>query len=367
MSLEDQNSLESIIEDSINDATAEPEIIDTPVDDTTTEAPIEPDTTSEVPAPGSAETKDDEGATPADEDDFAKKFNLQAQSITGRENRIPYSRVKKIVEKNEKDVIARVTKEIEAKFSPQLIEHQTKLKDYEDRLGKVAQFEQILDNDPQQFLGMLSRHPAYKQFFDFVEQAANNLNSQPPEAKQQPFLSDADMPQPDQTLSDGSKVYSMEGLRARDEWLAKQIQSKAVQEAEARLAERYKPIEQAWLSQEQMNKIVPVVEGQIAEARTWDHFNDLEPKVVQLLKADPKISLEKAYLKAYQEYVAGERERLAADRTKVRTEVLAELKKKPIASSPGTGVKPILPKEPSGSVEDIIRASIENAGLSIDK
>jgi len=200
-----------------------------------------------------------------------------------------------------------------------------------------------------------------------VEQAANNLNSQPPEAKQQPFLSDADMPQPDQTLSDGSKVYSMEGLRARDEWLAKQIQSKAVQEAEARLAERYKPIEQAWLSQEQMNKIVPVVEGQIAEARTWDHFNDLEPKVVQLLKADPKISLEKAYLKAYQEYVAGERERLAADRTKVRTEVLAELKKKPIASSPGTGVKPILPKEPSGSVEDIIRASIENAGLSIDK
>lgn len=356
--------LDAVIEDSLNDSqelpvedTSTEDVTETPTDDTTsTEEVVEADAASgdQVAAPGSKEEVKDEAT--ADGDDFAKKFGLQSQSVTGRENRIPYSRVKKIVEKNEKDVAARVSKEVEAKFVPQITEFQTKVKDYEDRLVRVGQFEQIMEGDPKTFLGMLSKLPAYKEFFEFIQKAAEGQAAQPAKVED----ASAGMPQPDQTLSDGSKVYSMEGLQALLKWQEDQVATRTIKQVE----QRYAPIEQAWQSQEQMAKMVPVIEKQIAEARTWDKFTELEPKIVELLNADKNISLERAYLKVYQEASVAERQALTVDRNKMRGDIIAELKKKPTASSAPVGaVKPS--KETAGprSLEDIIAASVEEAGL----
>jgi hypothetical protein len=358
----DTNNLIDTIEDAVNDSvqpdtTSEVEVID----DTSTEVETpavdaEASTEVEAPAEESAQVAAP-GAKPdaAAEDDFAKKFGLQSQSVTGRENRIPYSRVKKIVTKAEKDAEARVRKEFEGTLNPRITEFETKVKDYEGRLEKVAQFENILENDPKTFLSMLSQIPAYKEFFDFVAQAAN---AQPTEQAAQPDPN-AGMPQPDQP--DG--LYSMDGLKKLLDWQAAQVEARTI----AQVEQRYKPIEQAWQSQEQMARIVPVVEKQIAEARTWDKFTDLEPRIVEMLKADKNITLERAYLKAYQEAVATERQTLSADRNKIRTEVLAEIKKKPVAPAAPTGTarpaKPGAADQGNRSIEEIIAASIEEAGL----
>jgi hypothetical protein len=361
---ENQDSLETVIEDAINDATAEDvtdDAVDTPTDTPADESPADDQESSqaiETPA-----NKQDEAAP--GEDDFDKKFGINPSSITGRENRIPYSRVKKIVQKAEKDTETRLRKELEGQSAPKLVEYETKVKDYEGRLERVAQFEHILQNDPKTFLGMLSQVPAYKEFFEFIAQAAAAADKQPTQAEQA-ILDHSDMPQPDQELSDGSRVYSLEGLAKRDEWLARKIEQRAIQQAEDRLSKRYAPIEQAWQSQVQMNKIVPVVEQQIAEARTWDKFNDLEPRIVAILKADQRISLEKAYLMAYQEDRAAEREKLTTDRNKIRTELLTEIKKAPTkAGSPAATIKPTAKPINQGprDLEDVIRQSLEDAGL----
>lgn len=362
------SDLENVIEDSINDSLA-PE----PAEETTSDATVSVDAaveetseatageqvtpeatdSTQVLAPGNRPTN-------AAEDDFAKRFGLQSQSVTGRENRIPYSRVKKIVEKNEKDTVARITKELETKYS-KFPELETKVADYEGRLQRVAQFEQILESDPKTFLGMLSQHPAYKEFFDFVEKS---LAAQETQQQAAPAVDpNAGMPPPDATYADGTKGYSQEGLQKLLDWKEQQAVKKAISQVE----ERYKPIEQAWQSQEQIAKMVPIVERQIAEARTWDKFTELEPRVVELLKTDRNITLERAYVKAYQEATTTERQKLTTDRNAIRSEVLAELKRKPTASATiAAPVKPG-PAEPTGprSMEEIIRESLEQAGHQI--
>ena len=109
--------------------------------------------------------------------------------------------------------------------------------------------------------------------------------------------------------------------------------------------------------------MVPVVERQIAEARKWDRFPELESRIVAFLQADPQISLDRAYLKAYQEDVAAERARVSTDRNKIRTEVLGELRAMPQSSSaPVGGVKPGQQQHDGPrNLEDIIREA--SAGI----
>jgi hypothetical protein len=364
------NQMDEIITESVEDAFTP----DTGADfDTNTDTSTQDTSETSQEASGTDSTSSEastSGQTPeasqtgleAPADEFSRKFGIPTQSALGRENRIPYGRVKAIVTKNERDVTARVTKELETKFQPQLTEYQTKVQDYEGRLQKVAQFEHILENDPQQFLGMLAQLPSYKPFFDHINSLAAGTPQQAPQA----YLDSSAMPQPDQELSDGSRVYSLDGLAKRDEWLAKQIESKVLKQAEDRLTQRYAPMEQEWQSNQRMQQMVPVVERQISEARKWDKFTELEPRVIDMLKADRSVSLEGAYIRAYQEAVAAEREHLTADRNKVRGEVLEEIKRRPVAStSVPVGAVRANPQTQQGprDTEDVIRESLRNAGL----
>lgn len=371
--------MEQVIEDSLNDAVIDDDAADTATDDTpaadaaaddaTPEVEAKPEETSEVVAPAVKDNVDKpvEGAKPA-EDEFAKKFGISATGVTGRENRIPYSRVKKIVEKNERDVVARVTKELEDKYNPQITETGTKIQDYESRLQRVAQFEQVMTTNPREFLGMLSGLPAYKEFFEFVNKA---LEGQPgagaaaadPGKATQPAAGAADpMPEPDKVLADGSRVYSMDGLKSLMEWQGRQVEQRVNSGWEKKVNERFGPIEQAYKSQEYMAKLVPQIDAQIAEARKWPNFNELEQDIVKLLNENQQLSLEGAYVKAYQATVVP---KLTTDRNKIRSEVLAEIKKQPAVTAAPAGV-PRTKQAPTGprSTEDVIKASLEEAGLA---
>lgn len=350
------NDLDQIIEDSLNDSMTPDEPTPEPVE-ASGEVPVEEPVENEsigVPAPGAVQPV-------VEEDAFAKQHGVKAIGATGNENRIPYSRVKKIVANAEKAAETRareaLKQELEGSYTPRITEFETKVRDYEGRLEKMAHFENMLENDPREFLGRLSKVPAYKEFFEFVERAAGQMGSETP-AQAQPG---SDMPQPDVQQPDGSAIYSMEGLQALLKWQSDQTEQRTVKQLE----ERYRPIEQKWQSDQEFARMVPIVEKQIAEARTWDKFNELEPKITEIIKNDRSATIEKAYMKAYQAYIQEERQKWAADRNTVRSEVLEEIKNKPMASSAPTGsVKPgpQVPNAPR-SLEDAIWQSLEDAGL----
>lgn len=367
------SNLEEVIEDSLNDvvledadeAVVESSEVATPAgEEEVLEAPAEPEQESVEITPGGQP----EAVTKPGEDEFSKRFGIPAKSVTGRENRVPHSRVKKIVEKAEREAVARVTKEFESKLGP-ATELSTKVQDYEQRLTKVGEFERVMENEPQKFLDMLSTLPAYKGFFEFIAQAAKNIDaggSNQPRAgapADSPYLDTASMPKPDFPLPDGTSVYSLEGLAKRDEWLAKQVEAKVLASAEKRLSERYAPIEQNWQQQQLINQAMPVIQKQIAEAKTWPNFDELEPEVIKLLQADANISLEGAYNRAYQKTIIP---RLTTDRNKMRSELLEEIRKKPVTTAaPTGGAKPKTAPTAPKSTEDVIRAALEEAGVTL--
>jgi hypothetical protein len=292
---------------------------------------------------------------PAVQDEFEKKFGIPAVGSGGRENRIPYSRVKKITEK----AVADARKELE----PKVAQYETKLKDYEERLGRVDNFEKIMTGEPQRFLQMLSTIPAYKQFFDFVQKAVETHGQAQATSAQPPVPVVDDMPQPDQKLPDGTMAYSLDGIKALNAWNRAQARKEVMNEVE----QRYKPIEEEWQVQKRIQAVIPQIQAQINDARTWPSFKENEDEIVKVLASDRSISLESAYRKVVFPKLEAERnsekERLAADRTKMREELLAELKQAPRATSAGSvGSQSSVQGGKSGpkKLEDIIAEQIKS-------
>lgn len=356
--------IESVIADSITDAISEP------VDDSSTslsntgdssagvadlttpdaEPALFSDTSAETPTDDNiaVSTPASQQAVPAEvEDKFAKEHGLPPQLPGSRENRIPYSRVKAIVAKAEQKALTPV----QAKVT----EYEAKVKDYEGRLAQVGQFEEIMTKNPDQFLQMLSTLPAYKQFFSAVSQAVETATrlsqaqgSQPPTTQAQPDPA-SDMPQPTETLPDGTKVYSMDGLKALMAWQAKQVEDRITSQVQ----QRYAPIEQAWRTQEQLNQLVPVVQRQIDEARQWPLFNEHEAEITKALQSNLKLSLPEAY----QQVVLP---KLAVSRDQMREAILKEIKSRPAASTsvPASVTRTSPVKPANRSLEQIIQDSI---------
>lgn len=335
------------IEDSITDSElpADTDVVDTPVEteaapDTSVDAPVE-DTpaTDEVASP----------AVAAEKDDFEKKFGIPGTAASGRENRIPYSRVKKITEKAVADGVAAKLKE----FEPQIAERDAKIQDYEGRLTKVAEFEHIMVNDVDQFSGMLRQLPSWKGFFEKFDAAvAGQTQGQVAQAAQTPVTDD--MPAPDQQLADGTMVYSMDGLKALLKWNGDQSETRAAERVTKQLAERYKPMEDEWQAHQKVQAIIPQVQSQIAEARQWPLFNEHEMEIVKALQGNERLSLEGAYRQVVYP-------KLVADRTKMREEILREVQKAPKATSVGAGTSKTVPQGSTGprALEDVISDSIK--------
>lgn len=344
--------LSTVIEDAISDATLPEDTssdlsVDSSVEapDTSTgdsvESPVDEGQSIEVASPaargGEEEASGEEGDEAATQGDFVMDKELGIPSHTnGRENRIPYSRVQKIVARQRAKAVEPLQKQLE-ELTP-------KVQAYEQQLQSVAQFEQVMVNEPRKFLDMLAQIPSYQPFFQMLEQLSAQVQQQ---AQNQEQVVDNDpMPQPGE---DG--LYDMEGLQKLLEWNARQVEARTLQQVES----RYQPIREQWEAQQRMQMLVPQVERQIAEARTWPLFNESEEEIVQVLNANPGASLEQAYRSVVFP-------KLQAQRDKIRQEVLAEIKKAPTASSaPTQRVKPVQgPAQSSGprDLEDIIREQI---------
>lgn len=355
--------LTTVIEDAVSDltlpedpeSTADP--TDTPAESTTVEATAEPveATSSETPTEESTSEVASPGARNQEADPFFdKKLGIPSQS-NGRENRIPYSRVQKIVANAEKQALKPLQEKL-AVLEPQLAQLTPKIQEYEGRLAQVAEFEEVMVNQPQRFLQMIEQLPAYQPFFQMVRQLSAQAQGL---AQAQPqTVAEDKMPEPDEKQPDGTAVYSMEGLKKLLDWQSRQV--------ETRVAERYRPLEeraqferQERARQEHLNQVIRSVDQQIAEARTWPLFTESEDAITQYLAANANASLEAAYR-------AVVLPKLQANRDQMRTSLIEEINKVPrTTSAPAVPLRPnSASNTPSGprSLEDVIADSIKSAG-----
>lgn len=380
--------LEDVIADSVNDAQIEDSepakdavTDDTPVEETSAESTTSEETESANES-ATEEVTSQEVPSPAagKEETIADEFEKLAGPSTGfggRENRIPYSRVKKITEKAVSEIaeaaLGRKLNQGEKALDvvkshvAQIPELTTKVIDYEKRLETVGQFEDVMANDPQRFLTMLSKVPAYGEFFQFVNHAYETLSKQqgqetPAANVQEQAVQNVavGMPEPDEELADGSKVYSIEGLQKVLDWKAAQV----VQQVESRLTkqfeeknkaleQRYTPMEQEWRERRRLEAARPYVEKQLAEAKTWPLFNENEDEIADFLAKNPKANLEQAYRSIVFP-------KLLAERSQVKKDVIKEMQTAPTSTSVPNraSTKPVAPKAGPKTLEDVIREQV---------
>lgn len=359
--------LTTLIEDSLTDAelpTEPTEVASDPIEaapEPTQDAPVEA-----VPDPDAHLLEE---AKPVAQDEFDKKFGLTASSSSGRENRIPYSRVKKITEKAVNDAKTEWEKAQQTGFVPstKFAELETKTKDYEARLGQVAEFEKVMVKEPVRFLQMLYKQPGYAAIFD---QLAGSAAQQPTAAQDQVPQAPVpdDMPQPDQDLSDGSKVYSLEGLKTLLAWQDKRTEARTTGAVLKQVEARYGPIEASFNSYQKIQAVIPQVQKQIEDARTWPLFNESEDDIVKALQTNPNWNLERAYQSVVYPKLTSEREVLAnqakVSKDTLRAEILKELKQAPRATSASVGQSRPNPVNPGTTgprgLEDVIAESLKS-------
>lgn len=332
-----------------------------------TEAEVSPESPVEGSTEPSTDIADSSGSTSTEvaspsnrqgaqtDPNLDNKFGIPSHT-NGRENRIPYSRVKEIVKGAEKRAIEPLTKELN-----ELRPLRDLNKQYEERLTAVGQFEQILTTDVEKSLQMLSTLPAWRPFFEQLNQLASGGTgaTQPTAAGAAPrsTMQDSDpMPQPTEDDGQGGKVYSMQGVQDLMAWTARQAKQQTLSEVE----KTYAPLKQEYEAQQRYNKLVPVVNAQIAEARKWEKFNENEAEIVKFLNENPTASLETAYRQVVVP-------KLRTDVTAIRKQVMAELQQRPVASTsvapgatrPGTQT----PAPGTRNMEDVIRQAMQENNL----
>lgn len=360
------NDLQTVIEDAVSDA-YQP-------DDTSSD--VSSDTGADLSADTSTETSADASAEPQDTSDSFSNSQVPspaarasespvapvdpklgiASHTNGRENRIPYSRVQKIVAKAEK--------EISAPLQAKLAELEPKVQQYEAELAPYKQFEQMMFNNQEQFLENLAKIPQYQPFFQqvaalvsFYEQHNGAGSQQVPTGSDAQGASDP-MPGPTEDDGNGGKQYSMEDLQKLLDWQDRRTRRTALSEFQKQVDSTYGPIKQRYEQEQVIEALRPRVMKQMEEVRKWDFFTENEDAIVDYMAKNPNASVETAYRMVVFPKIRASREDL-------RQQILKEVQKAPVAatSAPARPVAPGTTAAPgTRSMEDVIRDATRAAG-----
>lgn len=280
-----------------------------------------------------------------------------------RENRLPYSRTRKIVG----NAIKRTTE----KFQGQVAELTTKHQASETENATYRNADKVIFNEPDRYMGMLaSMYP--EKYGKFVEQARKPAEK----AVEQPAGPVVDPkdpePTPDHTFEDGSKGFTPEGFQKLREWDRRQATREANVANKKLLDERLGPIEAERQQAEQRAAQAPRIKAQVASAtETWgqaftDDYNKGEKsEILATMRANdgrdgkPFMSFDACVAKVLTP-------KLRADRDTMRTEIHKELQAAPAKVVKGpVGTVKATPNANEGprKMEDIIKEQIDAAGI----
>lgn len=288
------------------------------------------------------------------EQNFAREYEL-VDKQGKRENRIPYNRVKKIVEnaqiKIAKQVLGDQWKDLQAgqKIDDVLNGHLSTINQrlqamqaYEQELERVQLVGNLIQSDPDRFLAVLPNiNPRY----------AELLNRQPMQKNPED-----EMPGPDLDLGGGAKTYSPEGLRNLLDWQAQQTEKRVLGTVDKDL----RPLREQQHASEQMQAALTRVRSQLSEARkNWKGFTDNEPAIQKYVERGMKLEI--AYAQVMQDVYEKKLQDAQANREKVRAEVLEELKKAPRSTATAVSSRSKAADEVGEptNLEDVIRNALK--------
>lgn len=206
------------------------------------------------------------------------------KNAAGRENKIPHSRVTKMVAKAADEALAPVytalgvTKDT---YKPEILtERLGKVAEYEGRLTNYVQADRLIEGDPDQFIATLASVDA--RYAKFLKPASP--------ATPEVIAPAADpMPQPDYDMGGGQMTYSVKGLQARDEWVARQTEARVLAAADKRLKpieEHFKTADDRAKAAEHEKQLDAHINNTMADARTWEGFKENEDAILKVLVDD---------------------------------------------------------------------------------
>lgn len=301
------------------------------------------DDATDSPEPVESEVPLETEAKPAEEapvalepDDIEKE--LAAMGINPpvegqRENRLPYSRMRKIYENARKKWVD---------------EHSGALKEREDKLAKlqeeaeaVARTNELIRTDPERFLRSLAAiNPTYARYLTpaQVAEAAKPAEQDP-------------MPMPDASFPDGTQGYSLEGQQKLIDWQRRQT----IRQVTAEMEKRYGPIEQDWKAHRMLQQKSVAIKQQLEAARqTWGTMlDDHQKEIVDALAKYPEMAFEAVVARVLYP-------KIQADRVKMRQDILKELNERPKAATRTATAPAKSTSDAPLSTEEIILQQIAN-------
>lgn len=318
-------------------------------------------TVIEISSTGNASTSADV-ATPVTvptEDPLVKELEelgLKAPEEGQRENRIPYSRVKKIVEN--------ARKKLETAHAAALTEHSTKAHKAEARAREADIADEAARKDPARYLEILTAiNPEFKKYISPRSDATTQPNRPTQASPATPIHASEEPPDPDHKFEDGSLGYTAEGYKRLMEWQATQAENRAFerhqrtiteerarQEAAAEVTRQARATSDAWRDQ---------------ASKTWgkafddDYALNDKSEILAYMRANPTVPFPAAVSAVLQP-------KTQADRERIRKEIHDELNARPSAAVKNVSGSKKSIELPSGprTMEDVIREAMASSGLS---
>jgi hypothetical protein len=253
----------------------------------------------------SSTTTPTEPITQAEKDELAEALGITGDGTTKWTTRVNYSKVHKAVKA--------LREKQEAAHAAALKTHSEENTRYK---SQVERFDSMVQNPDQLLRALASVNPQYAAY---VKGAA----------PQQP----QGTPQRIETMEDLQRVIDQQ------------------------VAQRLKPIEQERAAAQFEAQAIPKIKAQLAEAQTWPLFKEHQAEIQKAVAALPQnLPPEVVLRQAYQSVVLP---KLAANRDTVRSEVMAELKNRPHASTVTTTVSGRGVQSPEAvDTEDIVRQAL---------
>lgn len=389
--------LEAIIQGAVDAARESGDLSEdggeTAVEDTSTEEGIETHETSKVEVSGDADdegTGDDDDESVSDDDpakaktakdakpavDAKKKEEKPAETDdedidgtdaealkkkAGKDNRIPYSEVTRILTNREKKTALAVVTAlglpgIDTKtyrpetFKSALDAHVAAYKELQVESADFKTVQPIMTKKPDQFLQMLAKtiNPEYG---EFVRKGTDTGGAK--DAKAEVIDPNDPEPEPDFKLPDGSMTYSKDGHKKLRAWDRRQIKREAVEEAKKEFEGRISPFEKEKKDRETLEsdqeQIARVIDTTLTRARKRRGFTDNEKEIRELVFSEFKdLPLAEGIDAAYEKIVIAQ---LVKTYDEVYKKVIDDIKKGARDTSISTGAPP-KKEEPVEGAED---------------
>lgn len=318
------------------ESSAEGEVEETPEEGAkTTDGETTEEETTEEPEEGTEEET-------TDEDEEVDPDLGPAKDKRGNENKIPHSRVVKMVGKKVTKAVSEVTGVVARSLgldptkvtSENLGEALGQVVHMRERLSGFDEIEPIMRMDGDTFVQMLAEaNPEqYGKFLAVLEADFNPNATRDAAAKEEP--------QPDVsiTLPDGTKgmTYSLAQLNKRDQFREAQFLAKIEKQFEQKFGKRIKPFEDARTAEQkvkdQQNTLATNIKNLLDEARAdWDGFGENEEAIrTEYNKISKAVPMGRALRQAWQKVVLS---KYKGTKARTRQETMEELRKAPKSTS----------------------------------